>query len=78
MIREIYLRDASDPRYNPRLLEINDPIEAILSKIRMLIYTNKGEVLGEPDLGMNLESRLFEFLMDEGNIRSDFYAQVAK
>ena len=78
MLKEIYFRDPSDARYNIKGLEIGDRYEALLSKIRMILYTSRGDVLGEPDLGMNLEDYLFETVMDEGVIKNDFYAQVAK
>lgn len=78
MIHEIYFRDPTDPRYNSKMLETNDPTEALISKIRMIIHTPKGAVLGEPNFGLDLESWLFEDRFDEEGVRSDFYAQVAR
>ena len=53
------MRDESDPSYKPDMLEINDEIEALISQIKMAIGTNKGEVLGEPEFGCDLEGMLF-------------------
>lgn len=78
MLRDIYIREPSDSKYNPLSMEINDPLEELLSKIRMLIYTRKGEVLGEPYLGLDLEERLFEFDPDLSAVERDFYTQLAK
>jgi hypothetical protein len=78
VLREIYLRDNSDPKYNSGLLETNDDLEALLSKIRMLLYSNRGEVLGFPELGMDLENEIFELSLNEQVIRDRFYAQLAK
>ena len=78
MLREIYFRDITDLKFSPDYMEISDKIEALLSKIRMLLYTNRGEVLGEPDLGMDLESYLFEPGLNESVLRDRFYAQLAK
>ena len=78
MLKEIYFRSPEDPKYSGDYMEISDKIEALLSKIRMVLYTNRGEVLGEPELGMNLESYLFEPGLNETVIRDQFYAQLAK
>ena len=48
MLRDIYLRDQSDPKYKSNLLETSSVIESVLNKIRMILYTNRGEVLGAP------------------------------
>lgn len=53
------MRDESDPSYKPDVLEINDEIEALISQVKMVIGTNKGEVLGEPEFGFDLEGMLF-------------------
>ena len=42
----------------------------------MILFTSRGEVLGEPNLGMNLEDYLFTFNFDESELKSNFNAQV--
>lgn len=78
MYREIYFRDISDPKYNPRILESDNKLENLISKIKMILYTRKGEVLGEPDLGMNLDDYLFETNYNEMQIKNLFFAQIEK
>lgn len=78
MLRDIYLRDQSDPKYKSNLLETSSVIESVLNKIRMILYTNRGEVLGEPLLGMDLESYLFQFNLNDAQIQNEFNAQIAK
>jgi len=46
--------------------------------VRLILFTNRGEVLGSPDFGMDLEEYLFDFDVNEGLIRDRFYAQIAK
>ena len=48
-----------------------------ISRITTL-YTNKGEILGAPDLGLDLEDNLFNFNMPFDFISQKFYAQLAK
>lgn len=76
MLKEIYLRGPEDQKYKANLLETNSKLEAVLNKIRLILFTNRGEVLGEPDLGMNLEDYLFQFGFDEADIKNKFMAQV--
>jgi phage baseplate assembly protein W len=63
-LREIYFRDQSDPKFRADQVEVTDDLEATIQQIMMTIFTKKGEVLGEPDFGLNLDSYLFEFDVD--------------
>jgi hypothetical protein len=78
MLKEIYCRNSNDPLYNYNILETSSALEALLTKLRMIIFTNKGEVIGVPDLGLSLNDLLFEFNANTYQIQKDFYAQVSK
>lgn len=60
MLREIYCKTPNDPTYQSEVLEHSDIYEAVLSKIRMILFTKKGDVLGEPTFGTSLEDYVFE------------------
>jgi hypothetical protein len=60
MLKEIYCRNENDPKYVNTILETTDAIEALLTKLRMILFTARGEVLGYPNLGLDLDSMLFE------------------
>lgn len=77
MIREIYCRNNNDPGFRPNQLETSNELEALLTKIRMIIFTSKGEVLGYPSLGLSLEEQLFEFQANTNAIQTMFYGQLA-
>lgn len=78
MLKEIYCRNVQDPLYNPQQLETLNPIEALLTSIRMILFTNRGEVLGYPDLGLDLEYQLFELGFNGFQLQQNFYGQIAK
>ena len=63
-LREIYFRDQNDPKYRADQVEVTDDLEATIQQIMMTIFTKKGEVLGEPNFGLNLDNYLFEFDVD--------------
>jgi len=78
MLKEIYCRNTTDPLYVYDKLETGDPIEALLTKLRMIIFTLKGEVLAYPDLGLDLDYLLFELTFNAGQLQKEFYSQIAK
>jgi len=78
MAREIYMRDPSDPFYRSEILEVNDEVEMLLGQIKMMLYTNRGEILGAPDFGANLEEYLFTFSVNEYALRKMLMDQTIK
>ena len=78
MLRELYCRNFNDPQYVYAKLETKDPLEGLLTKIRMLIFTKKGEILGYPDAGLDLDFLLFELNFNAFQLQNEFYAQIAK
>lgn len=60
MLKELYCKHSNDPTLQDNILEHSDVYEAILSKIRMILYTRKGDVLGEPGFGTSIEDYVFE------------------
>jgi hypothetical protein len=78
MAREIYMRDLTDPAYKSGIMEVSDELEMLISQIKMLLYTKPGEVLGAPDVGIDLESQLFVFNINEYALKSMLMDQVLK
>ena len=62
---EIYNRDPSDPKYKQNIVEVTQPVEICIGQLKMLLLTNKGEVLGDPKFGLNLEDLVFSFDLSE-------------
>jgi hypothetical protein len=70
-MREIYNRDPDDPSYNPYQLETTDPVEICIGQIKMLLLTNKGEVMGDPQFGLNLEDLIFTLQVSEYSLKKE-------
>jgi hypothetical protein len=70
-MREIYNRDPLDPSYNPYQIETTDPVEICVGQLKMMLLTNKGEVLGDPKFGLNLEDLLFNLNLSESSIKKE-------
>ena len=77
-LRDFYLRQESDPSFRPGQLEIYDELESALQQIKMTLFTRKGEVLGEPDFGVEVEKYLFEFNIDPLSLSREAGEQINK
>jgi len=75
-LRDFYIRPESDPAHRPEQLEVTDDIESLLQQIKMTLFTNKGEVLGEPDFGLEVEKYLFEFNVNPHLLTKEAYSQL--
>ncbi|OQB39640.1 MAG: hypothetical protein BWY04_01552 [candidate division CPR1 bacterium ADurb.Bin160] len=76
MIKEIYFRDPTDPKYRSNKIETTTELESVIEKIRMILFTKRGEVLGYPNLGMDLDDFVFDFDFNENILRTRFYSQI--
>jgi hypothetical protein len=72
------MRQEGDPKYRPDQVEVYDEIEASINQVKMTLLTNKGEVLGEPNFGIQSEKYLFEFEADPFKLAEDANLQIQK
>ncbi len=70
------MRTPDDPKYRADQVEITDDLEATLQGIRMTLFTNRGEVLGDPDFGVSLNNYLFEFSVDPFSVAREAADQI--
>jgi hypothetical protein len=74
---DFYIGYKGHPRYeSPKFIE-DDVIRIIIQKYEMLIFTNKGELLGNPHFGADLTSLLHETRLSTESIEQDIRAQIA-
>lgn len=77
-LRDFYTREDGDARYQEGRLEISDDLESAIQQVKMTLFTNKGEVLGESDFGLDIEKYLFEYSIDTDAIAKDATMQINK
>ena len=58
--KDFYILYDGHPRFNSSTIEEDDIMQIIIQKYEVILFTNQGEVYGEPTLGANLESLIFE------------------
>jgi phage baseplate assembly protein W len=72
---EIYIKVDGDPNYDPEKVHIEDEIQQLITQIETVLFTRRGDVLGSPDFGCNLEDMLFTFGFAEYKIRKEIRRQ---
>ena len=76
MIRDIYSRDIEAPKYDDTALEVTDPLSQLILKIENCLFTRKGDVLGVPGLGANLEDLIFSLVLNQTVIQNTINSQI--
>lgn len=64
---DIYNRLATDQSYAP-IIETEDETEQLLSQIKMVLGTMRGDVLGDPTFGVNIKQYLFNMSYNKEEI----------
>ena len=73
---DFYIRYPGHPDYIPLELIEDDVVKVIIQKYEMILFTNKGEVLGEPNFGGDLTLLLHETKLSSESIQGDLMAQI--
>ena len=74
---DFYIGYPGHPNFNDAELIEDDVVKVIVQKYEVIIFTNKGDVLGEPNLGANLLELLHETSLSGDSIKGELMAQIA-
>jgi hypothetical protein len=77
-VKDLVIRYPGHPKYEPDRIIEDDEVEVIVQKLEMILFTNKGEVLGDIDLGVNLEYYLWQTKVTTGNLKFKIEEQIVK
>lgn len=78
MLREIYTRPSNDPQYEENTLETRTELDAVLAKVRMILGTTHGEVLGDYNLGIDLERIVFTTKASSTALEQEIADQISR
>jgi len=76
VLSDFYTRDDSYKSYNNDILEIHDELSDIIIKIEQILFTRKGEVLGSPEFGCNLDDLVFSQVLNASYIENQINEQI--
>ena len=74
---DFYIKYKEHPSYVPNELVEDEVLKVIIQKYEMLIFTNKGEVLGDPEFGASLPELLYETQVSERYVKENIENQIA-
>ena len=74
---DFYIGYPGHPNFRDLELIEDDLVRVIVQKYEVIIFTNKGELLGDPNFGANLTELLHETRISAEAVESDIRAQIA-
>jgi hypothetical protein len=74
---DFYIGYPGHPRFKNLELIEDDIVRVIIQKYEMVIFTNKGELLGDPNFGAGLTELLYETRISAESVEADIRAQIA-
>lgn len=73
---DFYVCGPENPRFRNLELIEDDVVRVIIQKYEMILFTNKGEVFGEPNFGGDLHELLHETRLSAESIEADLKNQI--
>lgn len=75
-IKDLNIRGRSHPKFNSRRVIEDRTLEFIIQKLENVLLTNRGEVLGDPNFGANLEYYLWSTNVPVAKIQNEITNQI--
>ncbi|MFW6243475.1 MAG: hypothetical protein ACOC2W_04880 [bacterium] len=75
-IKDLNIRGRSHPKFNSRRIIEDRTLEFVIQKLENVLLTNKGEVLGDPNFGANLEFYLWSTNVPVSKIQNEITNQI--
>ena len=73
---DFYIKNPNEPKFNSTYIIEDDIINVIIQKYKLVIFTNKGDVLGDPNFGADIELLLFETKVSEIFVKDTITEQI--
>lgn len=78
MTKEIYTRTVDDPYYEAGIIDFSNEIESKITKIRTLLSTKPGDVLGDYNFGIDLDYLVFNTKASASDVKQRIDEKLAK
>ena len=75
---EFYVKNIGEPHFQSDKLQQDDDLSMLLTQIETVLFTRRGEVLGNPDFGCNLEDYVYEFRYNDFMLKKVIDEQFTK
>jgi hypothetical protein len=78
MLKDIYIRNPEDPNFKLNVLDHSNPIESIISKIKVLFGTRQGQIFGDLNCGLGIEDLIFETRVNKVELEESIIRQIGQ
>jgi phage baseplate assembly protein W len=76
--KDHYIGYLGHPKFIVNKIVEDDVIRVVIQKYEMLLFTNKGELLGDSDFGCDLQKLLFETRIAKSGVKTIIIEQINK
>ena len=76
--KDHYIGYVGHPRFVVNKIVEDDLIRVIIQKYEMILFTNKGDLLGDPDFGCDLPRLLFQTKVSAQGVKKIILQQIQK
>ena len=73
---DFYIKNAEDSTYIDSQIIEDDIINVIIQKYNLIIFSNKGDVMGDPNFGADIELLLYETKVSENYVKEQIIEQI--
>jgi hypothetical protein len=73
---DFYIIDQNDPTYTVDRLIEDEVLNVILQKYKMVLFTNKGDLFGDPEFGADLLKLLYETKVSASFVEREITTQI--
>ena len=75
--RDFYIKYPQNSNYNSDLIITESFTDLIVSKLEMILFTNKGDVISDPDFGCSLEFYLWQTRVSASTVQDIIRQQIS-
>lgn len=74
--KDFYIGYKSHPKFTINKIIEDDIIQVIVQKYETLVFSNKGDLLGDPNFGCDLQKILFQTRLSANNVKKIVIEQI--
>jgi hypothetical protein len=76
--RDFYILYEGHPKYQRNEIIEDEVVSVIIQKLEVLLFSNKGDLLGEPDFGADLSYYLYETKVPADFVKKNIHDQITR
>ena len=75
---ELYIKIPGDPNHNANQAVVTNEIDQLKTQIETILFTKKGDIMGDPNFGANIDDLIYEFNFNEEMLKREINDQLLR